>query len=432
MDTKYFLKTSCFFLFFLTIISFFLGFYFGENSAGAGGLDGDFKNTWKNLNTFLNYDIRSSLDFIKEGNREFYISSRTPVLYILNAKLNPFTYSINAFILSIFIFSLISYFIFFVTLLKKYKNTDKTLLLLLSCVILISPYFRTSGFWGSEENYGIFSTILAFLFFNSFNETNKSSYLFLFLTIFFSSLSVYLDQKLIIIPLIIFIDIFFFNNFNKKVKFFTFLTYIIFSIPFLYFIYSWKSLIPAGDSIARGFGQKFSLYHPIYVSTIIALYLIPLLNFKENLITKIKTFHKNKVSLTLFLSISVYLLILFFLSDLNVDTKYSKGATFKLIYILFENSLLKKFLITFVSFFSFFIIIIFSEKITHLIFFFFLLISSIFVYPILQEYYDPLIIIVILLYFFEAKSIRLNFTNVIILFFYLVLFLISANLYYQF
>ena len=119
MGIKYILRISCFFLFFLTIISFFLGFYFGENSAGAGGLSGDFKNTWKNLNTFLNYDIRSSLNFIKEGNREFYISSRTPVLYILNAKLNPFTYSINAFIQSVFAFSLIGYFLFYVSLLKK-------------------------------------------------------------------------------------------------------------------------------------------------------------------------------------------------------------------------------------------------------------------------------------------------------------------------
>lgn len=433
MNIKYFLRIICFFLFFLSITSFFVGFYFEENSAGAGGLGGDFKNTWKNLNTFLNYDLFSSLNFIKEGNREFYISSRTPVLYFLNAKLNPFTYSIDAFIKSIFTFSLIGFLIFYISLLKKYRNTDKILLLLLSCSILISPYYRTSAFWGAEENYGIISTILAYLFFNFFNYKSKLSILFLFLTIFFSSLSVYLDQKLIIIPLLIFIDIFIVNNFNPKIKFFTFIFYLIFSIPFLYFIYSWKSVIPVGDSIVRGFGQKIFLYHPVYVSMIIATYLLPLLIFKENLIIKIKTSLSDKINLILFLLFIIYLLFLFFYSDLNVDIKYSKGAIFKLIYILFENNLLKKFLITAFSLFSFFIIIVFSEKkIIHLIFFFFLLISSIFIYPILQEYYDPILIVVILLYFFEPKSIKINFINVIILFFYQVLFLISANLYYQF
>ena len=35
----------------ISAFSFFIGFIYGENSAGAGTLEGDFKNTWKNLAT---------------------------------------------------------------------------------------------------------------------------------------------------------------------------------------------------------------------------------------------------------------------------------------------------------------------------------------------------------------------------------------------
>ena len=89
----------------LAIFSFFFGFIFKENSAGAGGLNGDFKNTWLNINTFLKFDLKTALDFVANGDGNFYVSSRTPALYIINAKINPFTYSIDAFLRSIFLFS---------------------------------------------------------------------------------------------------------------------------------------------------------------------------------------------------------------------------------------------------------------------------------------------------------------------------------------
>ena len=94
----------------LAISSFFFGFVFKENSAGAGGLNGDFKNTWLNINTFLKFDLKTALDFVADGDENFYKSSRTPVLYIINAKINPFTYSIEAFLKSIFLFSFFALF----------------------------------------------------------------------------------------------------------------------------------------------------------------------------------------------------------------------------------------------------------------------------------------------------------------------------------
>ena len=39
-------------LIFLAFLSFFLGFYFDENSAGAGGPLGDFTHIYNNFNIF--------------------------------------------------------------------------------------------------------------------------------------------------------------------------------------------------------------------------------------------------------------------------------------------------------------------------------------------------------------------------------------------
>ena len=110
--------TKKFILIFFSIFilsTFFLGFNYDENSAGAGGFDGDFANTWRNLNTFLNFNLLNVLEKIADTDnidRQFYMSSRTPLLYILNAYLNPFTYSQIAFRYSIFILSLIGFLIF--------------------------------------------------------------------------------------------------------------------------------------------------------------------------------------------------------------------------------------------------------------------------------------------------------------------------------
>ena len=37
----------------LAISSYFVGFYLDENSAGAGGYEGDFDDIWNNLQIFL-------------------------------------------------------------------------------------------------------------------------------------------------------------------------------------------------------------------------------------------------------------------------------------------------------------------------------------------------------------------------------------------
>ena len=59
----------------LAIFIFCIGFYIGENSAGAGTYDGDFKHVWRNLNTFLNNTILEGINLTASGDPNIYQSS---------------------------------------------------------------------------------------------------------------------------------------------------------------------------------------------------------------------------------------------------------------------------------------------------------------------------------------------------------------------
>ena len=78
---------------------FFYGFYSNENSAGAGGYNGDFKLIWANL-SLLKEGIISNL------NSPDYSDSRPPLSYILHIYLNPFINSQEEFRVSNLIISL--------------------------------------------------------------------------------------------------------------------------------------------------------------------------------------------------------------------------------------------------------------------------------------------------------------------------------------
>ena len=91
-----------------------------------------------------------------------------------------------------------------------------------------------------------------------------------------------------------------------KFKIFSTFCYFIFSLPYIYLIKVWGSLIPTSAAATRSYSFEDGIYldHPGYALTIIAFYLLPLLTFKgEKLILLIKN---------LFLDKKNYLFIIFF------------------------------------------------------------------------------------------------------------------------
>ena len=418
-------------LIFLSVLSFFIGFIYGENSAGAGSFKGDFDTLWKNLQTFINNDLRVAIGYTTNIDAENYQSSRTPLLYIFHKLFNPFTENKISFIRSVFIFSFLAPILFYLCLKQKFKQTENLLLVLISSTIFLSPYFRTSAFWGLEENFGIIFLLLSFFFLNKFisNNNNLENYYLLFLTTFLSSLCLYFDQKLTIVPLACFLQIYFSNK-NLKIKIFSIIFYLVFSLPYIYLITIWGNIIPTGDASARGIGDRLYYSHLGYSCTIIAFYLLPIIFYKkENFFSLIRSFFKVKKNYYLISVFFLYLLYLLFFYDYQNEISLGKGFVHKTAILLFDQIFLQKLFIYIFFFISWIIILVYLEndiKNSLIIFYFFLI--SIIIFPVLQEYFDPLIILMVFT-FFNSKF-NLNYKSTFLLFIYLTIFLISSNIYY--
>ena len=345
---------------------------------------------------------------------------------------NPFVDNKISFIRSVFAVSLLIPFLFYLCLKQKFKNEDNLLLVLITSIVCLSPYFRTSSYWGLEENYGIISLLVTFLFLNKFLSNNNSSaknYYQLFLICFFSSLCLYFDQKLTIIPLICFFCIFFSNK-SFQLKIFLFLFYFIFSLPYIYLIIIWGNIIPSGDALGRGIGNKVYLNHIGYTATIIAFYLLPLLFYKKNSFTnQLKNFFNEKKNYYLISLFFIYLIYLIIFYDYENETKIGKGFVHKISVIMFSEKLSQEIFIYFAFFVSWIIILIYFKNNLKdkLIIFYFFIISAI-LWPVLQEYFDPLIILMAFTFF--GSKLFITYQRSILLYFYLTVLLVSSNIYY--
>ena len=255
----------------------------GENSAGAGNFDGDFTHVWNNLLLFKNNNFWTALEATAGIGENNYESSRTPLIYIINAYLNPLVEDKKNYIFSIFIFSIIVFYFFYYAIKKNYENEiNKSCILLLSSIILLSPYFRTSSYWGLEENFGIFSLLISAIYYkNVFTKNLDNRKTNILSLIFFSSLCVYFDQKLIIIPLYCFLRLIFDNKIKDNEKIIIAFLYFILSIPFIYLIYIWKNLLPVADAEIRNTLQNIYLKNFGLSLTIIAFYIFPFLFLKK-------------------------------------------------------------------------------------------------------------------------------------------------------
>ena len=434
MVTKNNYKFFSFVLIFLSLLSFFLGFHLDENSAGGGSYLGDWSFLWPNLKLFINNDLYTAIT------HENFLSNRPPLLYMMHASLNPFVENVIAYRRSVFIISLSVPVLFYFCLKQKFNNKDNLLLILIASTIFLSPYFRTSSYWGLEENYGIISLLLTFLFLNFFlknkNEYGYKIYFQLFLLIFFSSLCIYFDQKLLIIPIICFLSIITSKKIIK-LKLFSICFYFILSLPYIYLIILWDGIFPNTLTSARNLGDKLYLDHIGYTSTIIAFYFVPFLLFKgKDLSTEIKNFFLKKNNYYLILLFCIYILYLLVLSNflgqnaLNIDVSTGKGFIHKSSLILFKNNFIIREIFIYFSFLiSWIIVLIFigkSFKNGLILLYFFLV--SVLTLPLMQEYFDPLIFIMIFTFF--SSKLFITYKNVIILFFYFSIFLVGSNIYY--
>ena len=200
------------FLVLLAITSFFIGFFLDEISMGAGGFGGDFKFVKKSIAIFSENSIFKSIELFSES------SNRPPLIYILHKVFNPFFTDNLGFRRVVFTVSLITPILFYLCLKERFGHLNNNLLILLASILFLNPFFRTSSFWGLEENYAIISALSAFIFLLRWSKNIEEKFwnkiVNIFFITFFSSLSIYFDQKFLIIPLICFFKIILSNQEN--------------------------------------------------------------------------------------------------------------------------------------------------------------------------------------------------------------------------
>tara|TARA_B100001057_G_C22840099_1_gene946745 strand:- start:643 stop:1998 length:1356 start_codon:yes stop_codon:yes gene_type:complete len=419
-----------------TIISFFLGFYYDE-TATNGYVDLDWIK--RNISIFLSNNI---LDSIKHPE---YFGNRTPLMYILHVTLNPFIENIYYYRISVFLFSLLGPFFFYLCLKNKYFKDNKIILLLISSIILLSPYYRSSAYWGLEENYAIIFSLISLLSLEYFLQNNKirvSYTYFLILVISVSSSAcVYFDLKFLLIPLICFLSILFSEK-NLKLKLLLFILYFTLAIPYLYLIFIWGGLTPPYtakeniNSITK-ISRISTLYYPHigYAATIIGFYLFPLIFFmRKNFKKHFSDLLTSRINLFLIFIFILYLLYLFIFFDYEkfTTTNYWIGLGYihKISILLFKDKLFIQEIFTLFSFLVCWIIILMfvNSNLINLLLIFYFFIISIFLWPLMQEYFDPIFLILSLLFF--KNDLKINYKNSLILFVYFLIFFVGVSIYY--
>lgn len=407
------MKKKIFINYTLTLIIFFsfvYGIFFLENS--SGGAQNDSIHVLKNFDLFKTYKLTNFP-------WEKYNSTSLPIYYFFLDFF--FETKKNLSNLNIF-FSLVTLFFFFKIIKKKLsKKLDQSYILLFSLIIFLSPYLRSSTFWGLEEVIGncFFTISLYFLFLNDIK--NKSKYAII--SIFFACLAFYSRQSYIFLIIYVFFNLISIKDKISKKNFIVCFLFFILLIPSLYFFYHWKSMFPP---IAQK-NRDFSIYpsNIPFILSMLSIYLIPFLILKTSKLREIKFFFlKNLINLII---LTIFFILIL---DLSSFSYLGGGAIKKFLLLFIKNQIIINILISIIS--SLTIIYIFScfdkktKYFTSLLIFTFINTDIIF-----NEYFDP-IYFIFLVTNFNYKKINKTIIEKFIYFIviYFSLFLIGANSYY--
>ena len=382
----------------LIFISFFLGYFLRENSAG-GGLE-FYQLSWPIIQS-LKSDFLFTIN-----NYSSFGDGTIPFSHIINAYLNPFSDVDTHFQLSVTVISFVIFFIFALILKKIFSNIEFIDILLTSSVILLLPMFRTSAFWGKNENYGWLFFILALYFFfeikkNITKVPENKDLLNVVLFCFTSACALYARQSLVFLP-ISYLLYLFVNKADKKIIITSIISFTVFSIPGLILIFVWgdiygygaKTLTPAllyldGDwLLPKNILKSF----PIILS-FFGFYLLPILVIEFFNSATRDFFNKYYKSFVFALIIFIFLWQVNLLDYLG-NYIQAGGAILKLNYLIQKNNFL---LLLIFSSLGFSILIRFIKEDTKN--------NIIMILPIIiiygfrnaniqfQEYYEPLVLI---------------------------------------
>ena len=380
---NFFLKKEIIFILFFC--SIFVSFFYGENS--SGGAYKDFVVQKEFIMAFDGQYLDGFKWFLSMGQMHL------PFFYFFKSILDNFLNPLVISLINILVSSFIPL-IFYKILKKKYQVTNRDYLFLLSLIIFLSPYFRSSAVWGTNDNLATFFFTISIYFFFNFQIKKQKKLLLSILCFFFLILASYIRQNYI------FFSIYFFYFFLRNLSFLNFIYLNIFnfliSLPLLIYVYYFFLESNSEVSIVSG-NLNFDIFFSILVfSSIYFFYFIPII-YSFFLKNSVSSFIKEKKKILFFLVIFFSILIAFYsIPSIN----FGGGVFYKLSNLIHIN------LFYLFSFLGLFFLLSFNKINFENISIFFIVILSFPLIYVYQKYFDPLIYIVFL-FLINSKTIDL-------------------------
>jgi len=221
-------------IFFILFVSLVISFQLGENS--SGGSKHDFFATKIYIDTFK-IDFFLGLEMFKtKGEIHF------PFFYILIANLNKFFGDTLVKYFYLIISSIIPL-ILFSSLKKKFSQANFDHLFLLSLLVFLSPYFRSSAIWLTTDNLALLFFLLSINSFLKFENSKNNLLLNAIFCFTFLILASYVRYYYSIF--FVFFFLMMQSKLNFKDKFYIILFNVFCSIPFLFYV---KFFLDNGNS----------------------------------------------------------------------------------------------------------------------------------------------------------------------------------------
>tara|TARA_B100001121_G_scaffold22465_1_gene17392 strand:- start:646 stop:1887 length:1242 start_codon:yes stop_codon:yes gene_type:complete len=404
-------------IYILFTLSLFVGLIFQENSAGGAIHD---------INHLKPY-IEKFQDGFKSGMLYYLnnINIHSPFFFIFVSFFNNlFSDTFHTEILYIIISSFLP--ILFYQILKIKFDYNKNLLFWVSCLIFISPYFRSSAIWLLGDNLALIFFSISLIYYLKFTNDKKNLYLFLCITSIIICCYVRYYYALF----------YFFYLFStyKDIKFkflFLILTYsFVISLPAFFYIYLIINNYNFLDTVFTY--SKLNYFGNIFIIlSLILFYIFPFIFYDLKIIKK---YYQGNIKEIIFLSlplIIVYFFDLIFNNNLIDFSPLGGGVFIKLLNLIELDLKISLLIISIVSILilNFYLRKNFIRNYALLLLF----ILSFPMYTLFQKYFDPLIYIFLLglITYSEKKCLlNINRSKVLSLYLYFLSFYFFSLFYY--
>lgn len=365
----------CFFL----ILSIYFGFFLGENItlgpkldfehalAGANHFGKDF------INTFLNFD--TALDEVGAATRI------SPIYLIIILFLNKILISVDLVRFFLMNIIMLNQLFFYKSLKLIFKeNVDKKYLLILSCILYLSPSFRSNAIWPESAMLGLLFFLISIYFYLKFKSHRKIKYSFL--NILFLAIASYIRPSFCLFGIFFYYEFFMYflknKNFLKNIFYITVLNFFL-AFPAFYYVFILDVFFIDEGGLSMNYFNKIPI-----ITSIVFFHMIPILIYKK---FNLNLNYKYDLGLFLIITLSLTLII----KNFNYDINLSGGGIILHAsnYLLGNNVLL--FIFYPVSMYFLIKASIFKNYNNLILILILLMMTP--QYHIFHKYYDPLIII---------------------------------------